>query len=290
MMASSSTGRLGQRLLPDLLRDAASRKLTGFVRLSRERTTKTIVFDAGRVVNAFSNVPSEQLETRLLKEGRTTPGLLDSVKRSHPNPMLLGPALVEKGLISADAARKASAELASQVLLSLWDWSDGSYEIEESHKIAAPRVLDSETVDILVEGTRSAASSQDFADAIAPLNKSGTRAALSGEDFGSTAKLTSLESYLLSLFHSPIKLLELCDLSGLPDEQVRPALCVLVATGRVSLIDQPEPTPAEVQAPGDPMLEGITRKLRLFENANYYQILGVDKFATTATINNAFSE
>src|SRR5262249_14741367 len=38
------------------------------------------------------------------------------------------------------------------------------------------------------------------------------------------------------------------------------------------------------------MLEGITRKLRLFENANYYQILGVDKFATTATINNAFSE
>lgn len=289
-MASSATGRLGQRLLPDLLKDAASRKLTGFVRLSRERATKTIFFDSGRAINAFSSLPSEQLETRLLKEGRTTPGLLDAVKRSQPNPMLLGPALVEKGLISADVVKKAGAEIASQVLHSLWDWPDASYELEES-RVSVPRVFEIDTVDLVVNRTRSAAASPDYADVVAPLHKKGVRAELTADDFGSTAKLTSLESYLLSLFTAPIALSEVCGISGLPDEEIRPALSVLVVTGLVTLIEEREAPPIEQPAapkPPDPMLEGITRKLQQFETANYYQILGVDKFATTATINNAF--
>src|SRR5262245_33597724 len=71
-MDCSFEGRLGPQFLPDLLRDIELKKLTGVLRLCRNKITKSIVFEAGEPVNALSSVTSEQLVTRLIREGRAS--------------------------------------------------------------------------------------------------------------------------------------------------------------------------------------------------------------------------
>jgi len=289
-MASGLSGRLGQQSLPDLLREVVARKLTGVLRLSTERVTKSLAFDAGKPIAAFSSVPSEQLESRLVKEGHTTIGLVEAVKRSQTNPLNIGQALVEKGLVSADALSKTGSELSLQIALSLFEWREGGFQFEETPGPICPPFLDISAPDLVVEGIRQAAGSTAIADSLAPPNRSASRTELNPDHFAATARLSSLESYLLSLFTSTVRLSSLTTLTGMSDEQIRPALCVLVAVGLLTLADEAPPpeAPRPVQNKPDPLLDGISRKLRLFETANYYQILGLDNLATTSGVKSAF--
>ena len=82
-MAASFEGRLGQQLLPDLLRNIAFKKLTGLLCLSRDEVSKSIAFEMGNPINAFSSIPSEQLDTLLIRDGRTTGGLVTAAKRGQ---------------------------------------------------------------------------------------------------------------------------------------------------------------------------------------------------------------
>ena len=78
-MHSGFEGNLGLQRLPDLLRDIAFKGLTGVPRLSRDKTVKSIAFESGQPINAFSSTSSERLDVRLIKEGRTTAGLVTGI-------------------------------------------------------------------------------------------------------------------------------------------------------------------------------------------------------------------
>ena len=98
-------------------------------------------------------------------------------------------------------------------------------------------------------------------------------------------------------------------LTGFSEEDARRAICVLLALGLL-VQDEGEPraiahettverAAAERLAPGpcksgeppvDLVMEAISRKLILFETADYYEILGVTRIATTTTaIRQAYS-
>jgi tetratricopeptide (TPR) repeat protein len=289
-MASSSGERLGQQLLPDLLRDIASRELTGVLRLSRDTTTRSLVFERGRPINAFSSIPSEQIDSRLVKDGRTTTGLVSSVKRAHPDPMTLGAALVEKGLVSADSMHKAAQDLGVQIALSLFEWRGAEPRFEEGD-VHCPCVIELTAADLIAQGVRNSAKTPNIANSIAPLHKLAESVQVETGHFANSARLTSLESYILSVLCTQAKLQDVVDMTGLPVEEVQATLCVLAALGLIALTDPPATSKKEeVDESLRDLLQGIQRKLQFFESANYYQILGVDKLATTSAINEAFTQ
>src|SRR6266851_8862427 len=157
-MAASFEGRLGQQLLPDLLRNIAFKKLTGVLRLSRDKVSKSVAFESGTPINAFSSIPSEHLDAWLIRDGRTTEGLVAAAKRGQSDPAMLGEALVEKGIVSAEVMKKTASELSARIALSVFEWTEAEYHFEESEPLACSRVMQTSTADLVMEGTRQAAS------------------------------------------------------------------------------------------------------------------------------------
>jgi tetratricopeptide (TPR) repeat protein len=294
-MDSGFEGKVGLQRLPDLLRDIAFKGLTGVLRLSRDKTIKSIVFQSGQPVNAFSSIASERLDTRLIKEGRTTAGLVAAATRRQPDPTLLGTALVEKGIVSAEVMKKAASELAGQISRSVFEWTEAEYQFEETEQVACPRVMEISTSELIVEAVRQATSNVAFLDLVAPSSRLVTRSQTAGDEGAASAKLNATEGYILSVINDLTSLSEMEVLSGLPDEHTRPAVCVLIALGLLNTVDEPADRPAPVQPhhtepANDEVIRGISRKLRLFETATYYEILGVDKLATTAAVNRAYQQ
>ena len=295
-MNSGFEGTLGLLRLPDLLRDIAFKRLTGSLRLSRGQTIKSIVFESGQPVNAFSSISSERLDIQLIKEGRTTAGLVAAATRTQPDPTMLGVALVEKGIVSSEVMKKTARPLAVQIACSVFEWIEAEYKFEETHQIACPRVMEITTTELIVEATRQATSNISFLDLIAPPGRLVTRSQSASDETGTAAaKLNATEGYVLSIINDLTRLTEIEALSGLPDEHTRPAVCVLIALGMLNTVDEPSDSPSTVKPdmpvqPDDEVIRGISRKLRLFETANHYQVLGIDKFATTAAVNRAYQE
>lgn len=290
-MASSFEGRLGQQLLPDLLRNIAFKKLTGVLRLSQDEISKSIAFELGKPINAFSSIPSEQLDAWLIREGRTTEGLIAAAKRGQSDPTLLGAALVEKGVVSAGVMNKTASELSARIALSVFQWTEAEYLFEESEQLACPLVMQASTADLVMEGTRQAASCAAFVDLVAPPELWVIRRQTAGDHLADSAHLDPTEGYIFSMTDSPTRLSEIATLSGLPHEQIGPAVCVLLALGMLTHVDQTDDSkPALVERAYDEVIAGISSKLRLFKNANYYEILGVDRLSSATAINKAFHQ
>src|SRR6185437_8159861 len=97
--------------------------------------------------------------------------------------------------------------------------------------------------------------------------------------------LDSVESYVLSRIESSVRVSEVADLVGLPVEDTHRAVCVLVALGLLARAGYAVPEPAgQSEASRDPLLAAVSRKLQLLETADYYEVLGVDLFATAVSV------
>jgi curved DNA-binding protein CbpA len=290
---ASFGGKLGQKMLPDLLRDIAFRRFSGFLRLCRDETSRSIAFDSGEPINAFSTIPSEQIDARLIRDGHTNAGLVSAAKRSQQDPALLGAALVEKGIVNRELLNKTESELATEIALSAFEWTEADFNFEEAEKLACARTLETGIAELVTEGTRQAAAKVAFVDFVAPSHLTVMRNETAGDDLAATAKLNSTEGYIFSLTNSPIRISAIATLSGLPEEQIRAAVCVLRALGLLTLVDQSQEVaaaqPAQVDS-ADEVIRGIARKLRQFETATFYEILGVDNLATNPGIDRAYEQ
>jgi curved DNA-binding protein CbpA len=281
-------GSLGESLLPDLIREIARRGASGALRLSRDRTARSIYFDVGTPVSVTSELPDEQLEYKLLKEGRTTAGLIQAARRTQPTSRLAR-ALVDNGVVSQEAMRRTTGDLVREIVLSIFEWEEGDYEFDEGAQPTEAGVLDCTPAD-LISGARHAAGIERLANVIAPPEMLIAPADTTGYFLASLPALDSVESYVLSRIESPTRVSEVSDLVGLPEEETHRAVCVLVALGMLARAGHAGQAETEKKTPPNPMLEAVSRKLELFDSADYYAVLGVDKFATAGTVTRAFDE
>jgi curved DNA-binding protein CbpA len=102
--------------------------------------------------------------------------------------------------------------------------------------------------------------------------------------------LMPVESYVLSRIESPTSVSEIGPLTGLPDEEARRAVCALVAAGMLKRLDDKKEEPVEKEGEDSiaRMREDVTRKLHFFTSADYYEVLGVTRQATSADIKAAY--
>ena len=254
-------GQLGEKLVADLIREVAEKKSTGLLRLSQDKTIKAIFFESGAPVFAISSLPHEQIDHKLIKGRFAAAGLVEAAKKKADNPQKLGRTLVQTGVATEHVMQLAASELATQIIMSLFEWDQGDYVFSEGAATDLDARLKWTAADCIVTGTREVAKLDLIANRIAPRERFIAQVTPEEDAIGNSATLTSAEGYVLSSITGPTQVSELGNLTGLSDEDTRTAVCVLLALGLVRPHETPvapsrperqsQPLPAPTRA-GDP--------------------------------------
>jgi curved DNA-binding protein CbpA len=288
-------GQLGEKLVPDLIRDIAQQNSSGLLRLSRGKAIKAVFFESGVPTFAISNLTNEQLDYRLIQQGIVTADQIEGAKERAGKTQRLGPALVEMGTLEDGQMRKLVCDQVMDIILSVFEWTQGDYAFDERIRAAHEVTLNLGASDVLLEGARHAAAISEVADVLVPPGSLVLQAKTNGNR-ADTARLIPLESYILSRIESPIAASEIGAMSGLGDDDAHRAVCVLVAAGFLKVLDRDkdrqrdagEETLHEADESLERVREDVVRKLHYSTSADFYDVLGVTRHATTAEIKTAY--
>jgi curved DNA-binding protein CbpA len=285
-------GQLGEKLVPDLIREIAHKNSSGLLRMSRGKAIKAIFFESGAPTFAISNLTNEQLDFRLIKEGLVTLEQVERAKEIAGKAQRLGPALVEMGVLEDAQMRKLVCDQVMGIILSVFEWTQGDYSFDERIRTAHEVTLSLGAADLLLEGARHAADTQQVAEILVPQDAVVLKSKTSGLR-PSSGRLMPLESYILSRIESPTAVSEVGTLSGLADADARRAVCVLVAAGFLKLLDRnKEDDDGSATREADESLERVreevVRLLHFSNSADFYDVLSVTRHATTAEIKAAY--
>ncbi|MEN3332393.1 MAG: hypothetical protein V7641_1758 [Blastocatellia bacterium] len=280
-------GQLGTKLVTDLIREIAQKQLSGLLRLTRGKTIKAIFFESGEPKFAISNLTGEQLDHLLIQQSLVTPEQVEAAKaRTGKVPRLAGE-LVDMGVMSAEAMRKAVRQQVMEIILSMFEWTQGDYQFDERIRAAHDYTLDMSAADVVLEGSRRMSKNQQLAEAIAPPHAVLMRPRTNGAQIDSGI-LLPVESYILSRIDTPTAVSDVGMLSGLADEDAHRAVVSLVAAGFLKLVGDDRDVTAEAMPEADEtaerLREEVARKLHFFSQADFYDILGVGRNASTAEI------
>ncbi|MEK6286851.1 MAG: DnaJ domain-containing protein [Acidobacteriota bacterium] len=285
-------GQLGEKLVPDLIREIAQKNSSGLLRLSRGKAIKAVFFESGAPTFAISNLTNEQLDFKLMKEELATAEQVERAKELAGKAHRLGPALVEMGVLEDGQMRKLVSEQVMEIIMSVFEWTQGDYSFDERIRAAHEVTLGLTAADVLLQGARHAAEIPQVADALVPEDAVVLRSKASGPR-ADTGSLIPLESYILSRIESPTAVSEVGALSGLGDADAHRAVCALVAAGFLKLLDrdkedEDQSAAREADDSLERLREEVVRKLHFSTSADYYDLLGVTRQATTAEIKAAY--
>jgi curved DNA-binding protein CbpA len=249
---------------------------------------KAIFFESGSPVFAISNLATEQIDQKLIREGLVTVGQIEHAKAQAAKPNQIGQALVKMRLLSESDMRKATREMVLDIIISLFEWNEGEYSFDEKIRASHDVKLDATASDIILECARRASSHDQFVQAIAPEDGLVVRAKSNGGRLDS-GKLMPVESYVLSRIESPTSISEVGSLSGIPDDDAQRAVCALLAAGFLKPLDDQKDPVAQIS--DESMIrfrEDVARKLHFFSTADYYEILEITKQATANEVKAAY--
>jgi len=284
-------GQLGEKLLPDLIREIAHKNASGLLRLSRGKAIKAIFFESGTPTFAISNLTNEQLDNKLIKEGLVTFDQIERAKERDGKAHRLGPALVAMGLLQEPQMRKLVSQQVMGIILSLFEWIEGDYSFDSRIRTAHDVTLGLNAADVLLEGARHAAEIEQVAEALVPADGVVLKAK-SNKLSTDSGQLIPLESYILSRIEAPITVNEVGAMSGLADADAHRAVCALVAAGFLKLLgrdqESDEAPAVEADNSSERLSEDVARKLHFATTADYYDILGLTRQASSADIKAAY--
>ncbi|MEP6636951.1 MAG: DnaJ domain-containing protein [Acidobacteriota bacterium] len=285
-------GQLGEKLVPDLIRELAMKSSSGLLRLSHGKAIKAVFFDSGAPTFAISNVSNEQLEHKLRAENLVTVEQLERAKEQAGKAHRLGPALVEMGILGDEQMRKLVCEQVMGIIVSIFAWTQGDYSFDERIRTAHEVTLGLTAADALLEGARHAADIPEVAQALVPKDAVVLRPKNNGLRID-TGRLIPLESYVLARIESPTSVTDVGALSGLGETDAHRAVCALVAAGFLKLLDNDkdddeDPATREAEESLERVREDVIRRLHFSITADYYEVMGVTRHATTAEIKAAY--
>ncbi len=286
-------GQLGEKLVPDLIREIAHKNSSGLLRMSRGKAIKAIFFESGTPTFAISNLTNEQLDFKLMEEGLVTFEQVERAKERAGKTQRLGPALVEMGVLEDGQMRELVCGQVMGIILSVFEWTQGDYSFDERIRAAHEVTLSLGAADVLLEGARHVADIQQVADTLVPQDAVVLKSRTNGLRADS-GRLIPLESYILSRIESPTAVSEVGALSGLGDADAHRAVCVLVAAGFLKVLDRDKEEDDEDTAAREAddslerVREEVVRKLHFCNSADYYEVLSVTRHATTAEIKAAY--
>jgi curved DNA-binding protein CbpA len=125
-------GELAEGALPAVLRTLYVERKTGLLHVSRGDERGSICFIQGNIVYGETSIKACHLGETLVRHGLLTQWDLDrALEMVAVTGRRLGPILMDLGLLDADGLDDALALQVREVLLSIFEWREGSFRFEE---------------------------------------------------------------------------------------------------------------------------------------------------------------
>src|SRR5688500_3923387 len=125
-------GSLTEGALPALLRAVYVGRKTGVLQFTRGQDVRSVRFRQGHILSAQSSVASEHLGEVLVRNELLTAADLERAgARKRATGKRLGETLQEMGLIEREHLEDALALHVREVLLNVFSWNRGEYQLEE---------------------------------------------------------------------------------------------------------------------------------------------------------------
>ena len=225
------SGLLSEHPLAELIHEIHDERLSGVLRLARERARGAVYFDEGRVVHALTNLRAYRLTEALRRSGAVPAAKLDATISHEMPDEAAGAALVSAGLITREELGRLRARLATEVVRQLLHWTDGEWDFDSRVRLEASQRVSVEAGQLVVEAARrlapafAAKSFQDAGEKLSPAEGATTKGGVAG------VQLLPAEGFVLSRFDAPLSVREVGAISGLPEGATREAVYVLMLGG-----------------------------------------------------------
>jgi hypothetical protein len=153
----SLSGSLATMPLPDLLQWLGTSVKTGTLSLERDQVCKQIELRRGRIVACSSDDPPHRLGHFLLSRGKITEDQLrHALGRQETERRHLGALLVSDGALEEKELVVLLAAKSEEILLGLFDWTEGSFRFEEGDQGTGIQALpaDLRVEELVLRGAR----------------------------------------------------------------------------------------------------------------------------------------
>src|SRR5260370_24570859 len=295
-------GQLSEHPLAELIREGINAKLSGALRLTRERVKVAVYLAEGAVIFAASNLRAHRLSETLKHDASLKNLNLDSLPTTHSDDQLAA-ALVERGLLTSDMLRGIRERQVAEVLRVALLWTNGTWKFDPRIRIAEQLRAPIDVDHLLLECGRHLPASF-VATRVNRTNGSFSR---SPRD-ASEASLLPAEAFGLSRVDAPLTLTELTALGGVSVAETYGAIYALSLAGlldrgnwpKALLIEsakasQPK-TSAEMPAKsgegtgeGDDEAGELNAFFARIDNAqDHYEVLDVGRLADVEEIKRAY--
>ncbi|PYS81106.1 MAG: hypothetical protein DMF67_18015 [Acidobacteria bacterium] len=223
-------GQLNNHSLAELIHEISDARLSGALRLARERVRAVVYFDAGQLIAALMNLRPMRLVEVLRRSGAVQAARLDGVVREGMSDEHTAVALVRSGVLGEAELKKLQRRQSSEVLYELLRWSEGEWGFEPRVRLAGGHRLPLDTPQFLVEAARGLPR-ETVARRMADEDETISPAEGAQEKADGGVQLLPAEAFVLSRVYAPMRLGELFAVSGLPEEETRRAVYVLALGG-----------------------------------------------------------
>ncbi|MBV8858139.1 MAG: DnaJ domain-containing protein [Acidobacteria bacterium] len=240
-------GRLSDQPLAELVREISEARLSGALRLERERAKAVVYFETGGVAAAVSNVRALRLVEVLRRSGVVDASRLYAAFGERVmSDEQAGATLVQSGVLDESGLKRLQERQSREVLGEVLRWTDGQWAFDPRVRLAGAQALRLDVSGLLAESARNlppelvAARMHGDAQTVAPAE--GFEEKLNGG-----LRLLPAEAFVMSRVYAPVRLGEVVAVSGLPEEETRRAVYVLALGGLLTRTGGPRILPAEAQ-------------------------------------------
>ncbi|HEV7904234.1 MAG TPA: DnaJ domain-containing protein, partial [Pyrinomonadaceae bacterium] len=223
-----------ERPLAELIREIIAAKLSGALRLSRERVQAVVYAEAGQLVFARSNLRVHRLAVCLHRWGVLAEDRLSAHVTEFMSDAEASASLVAAGALTQDALAKLLARQATDVLRPLLLWTEGEWSFDPRARLVEDVRCKLEPRQFLLEAARQlpaefvAARLGNEAELISPV-----------KELPAQLQLDAPEGFVLSRVDAPLALGELLAISGLPEAQARQCVYALALGGLLTRAEWP---------------------------------------------------
>ena len=225
-------GRLSEHPAAELIREIAESRLTGALRLARERARAVIYFEAGKLVLASSNLHAHRLREVLKRRGFTATQF--RATSAHASDKDLAVALLQSGGLTAETLALTRADQVSDVLRVALLWIEGTWEFDSRVRLADEARVQIDLNRLLLECARHLPAGFVTSRFLAT-NGTYLQSANSQGDIN----LFPAEAFVISRATTSLSLSELTALSGLSEEEALQTIYALSLSGILQRSDWP---------------------------------------------------
>jgi curved DNA-binding protein CbpA len=296
-------GQLSEQPLAELIREIASKSLSGRLRLEHERVHAVAYFEQGKLLYAAANLRTLRLREYLIKLEAVSDQDLAQFNERVSDTNLIKVLCAQK-LLSEAVAEQIQTQQVTDVLRLALLWTEGAWEFEARSRLGEQLNPKIDFDSLLLEAARrlpakfAASRFEDPAEIITPV-----------EDPLVNENLLPAEVFLLSRVDRPTTVRDLVAVSGLGQDETLGHVYALALAGllkreswnAVLRGDQPTPPPAPkkiVPAPPPPVEREQTHEtdpqdvenlLARVKNARtHYEVLGVAREASAPDLKTVY--